>query len=135
LPTDKVKVIISGNTPDRAERAIREELASDPTIDMLIGTGQSDTLGAGLAVSKIRGHRTPYVAGFDISEAILALIKSGTIDFTIDQQPYVQGFYPLIQLHQNALYGIVPSDVDAGSAVIDRGNVDLVIAAAHAGYR
>jgi simple sugar transport system substrate-binding protein len=36
--------------------------------------------------------------GYDLLPAIQELLAAGQIDFTIDQQPYLQGFYPVLQL-------------------------------------
>ncbi len=36
--------------------------------------------------------------GFDLTETTLKLLKEGNIEFTIDQQPYLQGFLPVLQL-------------------------------------
>jgi simple sugar transport system substrate-binding protein len=75
------------------------------------------------------------VAGFDLSPEILRLIKEGIVSFTIDQQPYLQGFLPVVQLVLNIRYGIRPSAVDAGATVIDRSSVDAVMELSRAGYR
>ncbi|WP_044295391.1 substrate-binding domain-containing protein [Robinsoniella peoriensis] len=113
-------VMVSGNTPELAKKAIIAELERDQTICAVIGTGQSDTHGAGLAAKELKGKRDFYVAGFDECPDILDMVKDETIDFTIDQQPYVQGFYPLVQLFQNAVHKIMPSDINAGNVVIDK---------------
>ena len=42
-------------------------------------------------------------AGTTSFPEILKLMKAGHIDFTIDQQPYLQGFFPVMQLY---LYNI-----------------------------
>jgi simple sugar transport system substrate-binding protein len=55
------------------------------------------------------------------------LIKKGHIRCTVDQQPYVQGFYPVVQLTLLLRYGITPYDMDAGAAIIDRSNADKVL--------
>ncbi len=111
------KVLISGNTPELACSNILKELENDETIVAVIGTGQSDTHGAGLAAK--RTERQIYIAGFDVCRDIEEMIREGVIDFTIDQQPYVQGFYPVLQLWQYVTYGIVPSDINSGNTVID----------------
>src|SRR5205823_12885503 len=39
-----------------------------------------------------------HAAGFDLTEQTIKLLKEGFIDFTIDQQPYLQGFVPTLQM-------------------------------------
>jgi simple sugar transport system substrate-binding protein len=53
----------------------------------------------------------------------------------IDQQPYVQGFYPVVALTLNLRYGIAPSDVDAGATIVDRSKVKQVMQLTEKGYR
>jgi len=43
--------------------------------------------------------------GYDLPPAIVQAINAGTCDFTIDQQPYLQGFYPVVQLYLYKLSG------------------------------
>ena len=49
---------------------------------------------------KAAGHGTEEVcgAGFDLSAPIVDGINSGYIDVVIDQQPFIQGYIPIIQL-------------------------------------
>jgi simple sugar transport system substrate-binding protein len=39
-----------------------------------------------------------HAGGFDLTEQTINLLKAGQIEFTIDQQPYLQGFIPTLQL-------------------------------------
>ena len=39
-----------------------------------------------------------HAGGFDLTEQTQNLLKAGYIEFTIDQQPYLQGFVPALQL-------------------------------------
>jgi simple sugar transport system substrate-binding protein len=39
-----------------------------------------------------------HAGGFDLTEQTQKLIKEGYLEFTIDQQPYLQGFVPALQL-------------------------------------
>ena len=47
-------------------------------------------------------------------------------DCVVDQQPYAQGFYPIVQLTLYRRFGLMPSSLDAGAAIVDRQNVELV---------
>jgi simple sugar transport system substrate-binding protein len=126
-------VAITGNTAAESARSVAHELKADPRIRHILCTGQADTEGAGLAIeSSLPGYTA---AGFDLSPNTLRLIKAGRVLFTIDQQPYVQGFYPVVQLTHYCRYGILPSDVDSGATVIDKNNVDRVIHLCEQQYR
>lgn len=135
LPDVKVIEYVTGNSVDKATEGIRKILAENPDISAIIGTGQADTVGAGNAVSELKGQRNIYIAGFDVANETLEYIKEGLIDFTIDQQPYVQGFYPVMQLYQYVSYGLCPSEIDAGAAVINKENVNDVMKHIENGFR
>lgn len=67
-----------------------------------------------------------HAGGFDLLPITLKLIKAGYLDFTIDQQPYEQGFYPLLQLYLYKLSGglMYPSAMETGLKFITKENVD-----------
>jgi simple sugar transport system substrate-binding protein len=68
------------------------------------------------------------IGGFDLSQDILAAIKSGVINATVDQQPYIQGFQSVMNLALNLKYGITPSNINTSNrALIDQTNVDQVV--------
>jgi simple sugar transport system substrate-binding protein len=63
--------------------------------------------------------------GYDLLEPTIQLLQAGQIDFTIDQQPYLQGFLPVLQLYmykasQN-LTGL--ADVNTGLVFLDKETV------------
>ena len=126
--------LVTGIDPEEAAARIGAALRADPGIQGILCTGLADMMGAAHVVEG-RVANTLHVAGFDVAPEVLRQIKVGRIAFTIDQQPYVQGFYPVAQLTLYCRYGIVPTDIDAGAAVIGPDQVDQVMAASQAGYR
>ena len=64
--------------------------------------------------------------GYDLLPITLQLIKSGVLDFTIDQQPYLQGFQPVMQLFLYKLSGglMAPSTTNTGLLFVTKDNVD-----------
>jgi simple sugar transport system substrate-binding protein len=127
--------IVTGNDSLKGMQVIVEALREHSDIRIILGTGQSDTEAAGRAIEKNFPGKSHWSAGFDLSPKTLQLIKTGHIRCTIDQQPYIQGFFPVIQLTLYLRYGIMPSDIDAGAAVIDRSNVDRVMELTKQKYR
>ena len=127
--------LISGNDSKQGAEKIAEFLKSNPDVKIVIGTGQSDTEAAGMAIEKYFAELDYWSAGFDLSEKTLQLVTDGHIRCTVDQQPYIQGFYPVVQLAQLIRYGLVPSDIDAGAAIIDKTNVNQVTDLTKLGYR
>jgi simple sugar transport system substrate-binding protein len=63
--------------------------------------------------------------GYDLLEPTIQLLADGQIDFTIDQQPYLQGFLPVLELFMykasETLTGI--ADVNTGLKFLDKKTV------------
>src|ERR687894_650820 len=64
--------------------------------------------------------------GYDLLPDILQLMSQNHIDFTIDQQPYLQGFLPIMQLYLYKLSGGVngPSETNTGLIFVTPETVD-----------
>ena len=86
-------------------------------------------------MGSIRGKVKRTVAGFDLSAGILRMIQEGTVRLAIDQQPYVQGCYPVVRLAQYCCFGIMPSDIDAGAGVITADKASGVTELCRMNYR
>jgi simple sugar transport system substrate-binding protein len=63
--------------------------------------------------------------GYDLTPITETLLASGFIEFTIDQQPYLQGFLPILELYlYNASQGLSGiADVDTGLKFLDKTTV------------
>jgi simple sugar transport system substrate-binding protein len=63
--------------------------------------------------------------GYDLTPITQQLLAAGQIDFTIDQQPYLQGFLPVLQLYMynasKTLTGV--ADVNTGLKFLDKTTV------------
>ncbi|PXW23886.1 sugar ABC transporter substrate-binding protein [Paraburkholderia caballeronis] len=64
--------------------------------------------------------------GFDLLPRTIQLIHDGYLDFTIDQQPYVQGFYAVVEafvfLASGGLVG--PGNINTGLKFVTKSSVD-----------
>lgn len=66
-----------------------------------------------------------HAGGYDLLPKTLQEINAGNLDFTIDQQPYLQGFIPVIQLFLYKLSGglMFPSNTNTGLLFVAKNNV------------
>ncbi|MGN6650798.1 sugar ABC transporter substrate-binding protein [Trinickia sp.] len=64
--------------------------------------------------------------GFDLLPTTVQLIHDGFLDFTIDQQPYVQGFYTVVEAFTYLASGglVGPADVNSGLTFVTKSTVD-----------
>jgi simple sugar transport system substrate-binding protein len=65
-------------------------------------------------------------SGWDVGIPTLQQVKAGALEFTIDQQAYLQGFVPTIQLFLYNISGglIQPCDTNTGLGFVTKANVD-----------
>jgi simple sugar transport system substrate-binding protein len=70
-----------------------------------------------------------HAGGFDLEPVTLQEVQKGNLDFTIDQQPYLQGFIPILQLFLYKLSGglMFPSQTDTGLLLVTKTNVGLYL--------
>jgi simple sugar transport system substrate-binding protein len=69
--------------------------------------------------------RGVHAGGFDLLPSTLVAIQDGLLDFTIDQQPYLQGFVPIQQLFLYQYSGglVSPAETNTGLKFVTRANV------------
>jgi simple sugar transport system substrate-binding protein len=102
-------------------------MAANPDVSIVVtdhgaltATAQTYMEAAGL------GQDAVYFAGFDLGPASVEAIKSGFLDLLIDQQPYLQGYLPILQICLTQVYGFSGLYIDTAGAFVDADNVDAV---------
>ena len=75
------------------------------------------------------------IGGFDLIPDVLAQMKAGYIQFHVDQQPYLQGYVPAMQAPLIKKYKMAAFDVNTGSAVVGKDQVDAIEQLSKNGYR
>ena len=73
-----------------------------------------------------KGPDDIYGAGFDMSPATLAAIRGGWTDLVIDQQPWLQGYLPILQICLTKVYGFSGLHVDTGGGFADKSNIEFL---------
>jgi simple sugar transport system substrate-binding protein len=118
---------------DPAEQLSRIEAyyLANPEVAGMFGTGATDTLACGKVSQKYAlAAEGVITAGYDLLPETLDLIASGDMTFTTDQQPYLQGFVPTLQLYLYNLSGgaVAPANTDTSLAYVDINNVETYLA-------
>jgi simple sugar transport system substrate-binding protein len=75
------------------------------------------------------------LGGFDLPAQVIEEMKAGYIQVEIDQQPYEQGFLPVMQVYLEKKVGLLPADIDTGEAVYTPDQADQLMALAKQGLR
>ena len=86
----------------------------------LTATLQTFCQAAGLGPDDVVG------AGFDLSSATLEAIRSGYTDLVLDQQQFLQGYLPVLQLCMTIKYKFSGLHIDTGSGLVHAGNVEEI---------
>jgi simple sugar transport system substrate-binding protein len=73
--------------------------------------------------------------GFDNSVAIMDGFRKGYVQLSADQQPYLQGYLPIVSLALTIAYNLSPIGYDTGAGFLTPENVESVAGLATAGYR
>ncbi len=129
--SDAINADASLGTP-----VVTSYIAKNPNVKLIITDhgNLTSTLGTYLkAANKKPGEI--FGAGFDLSAATSSAIKEGWVGAVLDQQPYLQGFLPIIQICLTKKYGFAGLHIDTGSAIIGKDNIDLVAPLAEKGIR
>ena len=121
------KIYVNGSDRPTEQSTIQAKLTQDRSIDFVITLGAPDALAA-ISAIKAAGSKAK-LGTFDFNPQIPDKIKSGELQFAIDQQPYLQGYEAidslwLYKVNGNVLGGGGP--VLTGPYIVDKNNVDFV---------
>jgi simple sugar transport system substrate-binding protein len=103
---------------------------------MTLGPGGAAPALAALSASGLRGRIT--VATFDLSPDVLEAVRDGRLLFAVDQQPYLQGYLPIMLLAERARHGLFPARgelIPTGPQFVTAHNAGRVIALSRRGFR
>ena len=116
----------SGVDQATEESRIESYYLANPDVVGMFGTGATDSLAVGKISQKYDlAAQGVITAGYDLLPETLALIDSGDMTFTTDQQPYLQGFIPTLQIYLYKLSGgaVSPANTDTSLAYVTKDNV------------
>jgi simple sugar transport system substrate-binding protein len=123
----KLEEIATGPTVNEELSRIQAYYAGHPDIKGMFAVDAGSTEGVGKTMAANKLHeKGVHAGGFDLLPTTLDAIAKGDLDFTIDQQPYLQGFYTIMVLFVYKISGGLSgaSDINTGLKFITRGNVD-----------
>lgn len=125
----------SFGNPTAVAEAIKAALMRDTAVQGVITISAGDANSAANAISQA-GAKVK-LGTFDMDQATLDRIKKGSQLFSIDQQPYLQGFLAVSLLNNYVQYGLdVPtSPILTGPGIVDASNIDATMAGVKAGAR
>jgi len=127
---------VNGTDMPSVQSTITAKLQQDPAIDHII------TLGAPIALTAVQSVQnagsTAAIATFDTNAELVDAIEEGTVQWAVDQQPFLQGYLAVDALwlylnNRNVVGGGLPTLT--GPAFIDKSNIDAIAEYARNGTR
>ena len=111
-------------------------IAANPDVKLVITDhgGLTATAGTYATAANLEPGEVNF-AGFDLSAAAVQAIQDGYLGLILDQQPYLQGYVPILSVCLTAKYGFGPLNVDTGSGFVNAANADLLAGLAAEGIR
>ncbi|MGN1005240.1 MAG: substrate-binding domain-containing protein [Aristaeellaceae bacterium] len=115
---------------------ISAELETYPDLKLIQFTG-SQTLDATSMYMEACGKKPGEVicVGYDTTETILKGFEDGWIQLTADQQPFLQGFMPVMSAYLTFNYQLSACTWDTGAGIVDTQNYQNVADLVTEGYR
>ncbi|WP_405607107.1 sugar ABC transporter substrate-binding protein [Streptomyces sp. NBC_00076] len=128
---------VNGTDMPAVKATITAKLQQDRSIDYIVSLGASYALTAVQSVSEAASKAK--IATFDLNKDLTGAISKGTIQFAVDQQPYLQGYLAIDSLwlyKTNGNYmGGGEQAILTGPAFVDESNVDQIAEFAARGTR
>jgi simple sugar transport system substrate-binding protein len=120
-PAIKTHVIATGAALTQEESTVDAYVASHTNYKGFFAVDGGSTQSVGQAIQKHGLKGKVHGGGYDLTPITQQTLAAGYLDFTIDQQPYLQGFLPILQLYMykasQTLTGI--ADVNTGLKFLD----------------
>jgi ribose transport system substrate-binding protein len=134
-----VQVVDAGNDENEAATNIASLLAKDSNINYIFAGLQQAVLGTETALSESGLKGKIKIVGFDTDKTTLDSIKNGTVEATLSQSPYAEGYWSMIYLYMlvnnqciksagdwyKKGFPSLPQTCDSGCTIVTAQNVDL----------
>ncbi|HYB23508.1 MAG TPA: sugar ABC transporter substrate-binding protein [Solirubrobacteraceae bacterium] len=125
-PAIETHVIATGAAVPAELTVIESYFVGHPKTKGMFAVDAGSTQGVAQTIQKHGAKETVKGGGYDLLEITEKLLAAGDIQFTIDQQPYLQGFMPILELYlynvSKHLSGI--ADVDTGLKFLNKETVE-----------
>ena len=129
-------VNVNGTDQPGTQATLTSKLQADKTADYVVA------LNAGIALTAVQAAKdagsSAKVGSFDMSKEMAKAVADGTVQFAVDQQPYLQGYLAIDAIWLYRTNGNTIGGGEAtltGPAFIDKSNIAAVQKFAEAGTR
>lgn len=113
------QMIDAGQDPAEIKNRVQAYLNSNPDTDAVLTLGPVSADPTILALEEMGLAGDMYFGTFDLGEEIVKGIKAGTIEWGIDQQPFLQAYLPVVVLANWDRFGVLPgNNINSGPGFV-----------------
>ena len=113
------QMIDSGQDPSEIKNRVLAYLSANPETDAILTLGPTSADPTILALQENGMAGDIYFGTFDLGEEIVKGLKSGIINWGIDQQPFLQAYLPVVVLANYDRYGVLPgNNINSGPGFV-----------------
>ncbi|MEP5759708.1 MAG: sugar ABC transporter substrate-binding protein [Litoreibacter sp.] len=115
------QMIDSGQDPSEIKNRVKAYLTANPETEAVLTLGPTSADPTIIALEEMGLAGDIYFGTFDLGTEIVNAIKSGTIQWGIDQQPFLQAYLPVVVLANYDRYGVLPgNNINSGPGFVTK---------------
>ena len=108
---------------NQAVGVVENVIAANPDVNCIFSTDYfGESIGMVLQAQNLQDKI--YGCAFDVTDGIMGFIKSGHMKATMGQNPYLQGYYPIVVMTLNIMENMQMSIIDTRGLLCTRENID-----------
>ena len=120
-------MIDAGQDPAEIKNRVMAYLSANPDTDAVLTLGPTGADPTLLALDEMGLSGDIYFGTFDLGEKIVEGIKSGVIEWGIDQQPFLQAYLPVVVMANYHRYGVLPgNNINSGPGFVTADGLEKV---------
>lgn len=113
------QMIDAGQDPAEIKNRVLAYLSANPDTDAVLTLGPVSADPTLLALEENGMAGDIYFGTFDLGGEIVKGIKAGTIEWGIDQQPFLQAYLPVVVMTNYHRYGVLPgNNINSGPGFV-----------------
>ena len=123
----QVKQVATGAELPEELRRIDSYYQGNKDVKGMFAVDAGSTQGVGQIIEKYKLQGKVQGGGYDLLDKTIEFVDQEILAFTIDQQPYLQGFLPIQQLYMYKLSGSLSGTADVNTGVKFLGKDDVQV--------
>lgn len=121
------QMIDSGQDPAEIKNRVLAYLNANPETEAVLTLGPTSADPTLLALDENGMAGDIYFGTFDLGTNIVEGIKAGTINWGIDQQPFLQAYLPVVVMTNYHRYGVLPgNNINSGPGFVTADGLEMV---------